>query len=269
MKKIFIVLAICLFLVPAINANAGDLIRAVIVMYDETHYDPVSQAYCPESLSGAQVNVIVFAQIGVNFTQVKAIQNPGPDQKEYWLTRLNCEDDYNAYGAGEAWILIFKFWPHAAGQWKFKVWSGQNTEIRTVNAANFCFPPKPTNISWQDQGENIYIEWDASVGPPEWKGSQWKSIYRVVAQGDDQGCSCAYREMWPVLDPNYDLIRNRVWVTIPSYLKGCWIRIENNLRCGGYYKYWQTADPYGIDFQGQISRSQVRMIIPYQMAPPP
>lgn len=263
-KKGFIIPAVfcaCLvFMIPASFA-APKLLRFIAIIYDETHFDPVSFNNA-DVISGPLVGVHVAPLQGVTLDKVKAIHTRSDGHEAtYSIHPVYCQEDSAADRSGPVWYLPIKYWTWTTGEWKIKAWDADgNLEKHTYTIDEYGFPPKPTNISWWEDDDGIHIEWDASVGSPEMQNLTG-SKYRISSRGTEEVCSCTSQARYHAQETDYDPVRNRVKVVIPSYHKGCILRINNVIEYGGALELW---DPETHESTGVLpySRSQVRIIIP-------
>ena len=179
----------------------------------------------------------VAAYVGtVSDTAIKKMifthTRPDGSKTVYTLFQPNCSGgSWAGLGLGEVWWVHLGYPFSHLGKWKFKVIAQDaTTETRAINISDFTYAPKPSNISWSQDGDNWRIEWDASVGPPSWYDSDYLGDYVVWLMNDICGVDDTLGVDW------YDPVTNRVGVTLPLSWNGRGVGVVNGIASGGGYK---------------------------------
>jgi hypothetical protein len=217
-----------------------------------------------QTAGGSKVYVFMRTMPGIDENQIKRVvfkhvDNDGkvniyrPDVwcGENWPTVVGpC-----GAPAERMWLVPLAFPGRQLGKWIVTVKdSNVVIEKRRAFVDYFNFPLPPQNFwKWTDPtnfpGE-VFLEWDASVGPPEfWRAqdSQHRGTYRVATY---LGSRCSMKEQFQTSDGDvsrwwYDPTANRIGVRIPGHWVGTRVRISNIIMDGGFVG-WPSNNP-GLD----------------------
>jgi hypothetical protein len=237
MKRMIISLVIGAILLSGSRAAAGPLLSELGVLYYAEYRDTWSgYPGGPEPLSGGIIMVYLGTVAGVDETDIKSVQvthtrTNGEVRKYTWSKPVALEPWSLGNYMERFWALRLSPGLDQVGQWRFRInptTGKQFYEARTVTVDYFCYPPKPSNMAMQVQGDTtVRIEWAASAGPPQWYDSAYNADYWIRLFGDHP---TAQEE---VQADQYDPDTNRVAAIVPAGWRGQRIRIENRVLDGG------------------------------------
>ena len=261
MKKIFIALIlVTVFIIPA-----GLLAQPIICQVGAFYSDRIelSNGVPKGFVSGHKVLVFMRTMPGIDESQIKLVRfkhiaNDGkvniyrPDVwcGQPWPTVIGpCGGP-----AERMWLVPLAFAGRTLGEWRITVVADTFPVIERrrffVDYHNYPLPPQNFFL-WTDSGTGErFLEWDASVGPPEFardSSSPYRGRYRVELLPPG---FCATQELLQTSDPDvsmwwFNATSNRIGVRVPEHWTGKNVRVSNIIRGGGFIGF--PAETRGLD----------------------
>jgi len=251
MKKVLVTLVVLLAFSFPTKLLAQPFICQVGAVYSDRI--ELSDGVTRGQVSGHKILVFMRTMPGIDETQItrvvfKHVANDG--KITIFRPDIWCDEPWPTIvgpcgaAAERMWLVPLAFRNRWVGKWVITVKDTFGAiEKRRFFVDYFAIPLPPQNfyIGTDGNGQKN-IEWDASVGPPEFgrdPSSPYTGTYRVEMQPPGM---CAQQERLQTSDADVSMwwfnpTTNRIGVRLPLHWVGNRVRVSNIVRDGGFNGY--------------------------------
>jgi hypothetical protein len=277
MKRVFMTLIlVTIFIIPT-----GLVAQPIICQVGAFYSDRIelSNGVPQGFMSGHKVLVFMRTMPGIDESQIRDVTfvhvtNDGKENAyrpavwcgQSWPTIIGpCGGP-----AERMWLLPLAFAGRTLGEWYINVRDiFGRVERRRFFVDYYNYPLPPQNFFfWTDPGtDERFLEWDASVGPPEFvrdPSSPYRGRYRVTLTPPG---FCAMQEVLQTSDMDvsmwwFNATSNRIGVRLPAHWVGNNVRVSNIIRDGGFIGWPAVGEgPDNYFGQGGWSRGTTRITL--------